>query len=47
MTIFEYVADMFRRLIAAGIFILLLGVALVVIVGGVLLVGWLLSGARL
>jgi hypothetical protein len=46
VTIFGYVADMFRRLVAAGIFMLLLGLALVVIVGALLLIGWLLAGAR-
>jgi hypothetical protein len=46
MTIFGYVADMFRRLVAAVVFVLLLGVLLVVVVGIMLLVGWLASGAR-
>jgi hypothetical protein len=46
MTIFDYVGDMFRRLVAAVVFVLLLGVLLVVVVGIVLLVGWLASGAR-
>jgi hypothetical protein len=46
MTVFDYVADMFRRLIAALIFMLLVGVLLVVAVGIVLLVGWLAAGAR-
>jgi hypothetical protein len=46
MTIFDYVADMFRRLVATLIFMLLAGVLLVAAVGVVLLVGWLASGAR-
>jgi hypothetical protein len=46
MTIFDYVADMFRRMVATVVFVLLLGVLLVVVVGIMLLVGWLASGAR-
>ena len=46
MTIFDYVADMFRRMVAAVVFVLLLSVLLVVVVGIMLLVGWLASGAR-
>jgi hypothetical protein len=46
MTISDYVADMFRRLVATLIFMLLAGVLLVAAVGVVLLAGWLASGAR-
>ena len=46
MTVFGYVADMFKRLIAAVIFMLLLGLGLVAAVAVLLLVGWLASGAR-
>jgi hypothetical protein len=46
VSIFSYVADMFKRLIAALLFMLLLGLGLVVVVTIILLVGWLATGAR-
>jgi hypothetical protein len=46
MSILDDVAEMFRRLVALVVFLLLLGVLLVAVVGGMLLFGWLASGAR-
>jgi hypothetical protein len=46
VTVFGDVADMFKRLVAALMFLLLLGLGLVAVVAIILLIGWLASGAR-